>query len=191
MVLKNAPFPLCDLLMKWKQSLSQQKLPPPSLKKDFCFAPVCAAASEAALLFLPVHSYAFLSSYTQYMSLYISCSSGCREVSSVVLISCTSWACSVTSSRRSANFCSSLGKRKVSSGWLASRWSRSAWTMLSCNCSTTGTSTRPGRSLGAVGEDKIMKKENSNMSFSLLNYYSTTYYRPFTSTADNSSHKKS
>lgn len=36
-----------------------------------------------------------------------------------------------------------------------------------------------------------MKKENSNMSFSLLNYYSTTYYRPFTSTADNSSHKKS
>lgn len=32
------------------------------------------------------------------------------------------------------------------SGWLASRWSRSACTILSCSPSTKGTSTRPGRS---------------------------------------------
>lgn len=114
------------------------------------------------------------------MSLYISCRSGCSDVSSVFLISCTSCACSVTSSRRSASFCSSLGNRKLSSGWLASRWSPSTWTMLSCSCSTKGASTRPGRSEGKGNQG--CDKQGISVPHALFQYkevfLSTQYQLP-------------
>lgn len=129
---------------------------------------------------------------SQYMSLYISCRRGCSDVSSVVLISCTNCACSVTSSRRSASFCRSLGKRKVSSGWLASRWSRNAWTMPSCSCSTRGASTRPGRS--ESDKDNEWKKDDSLFVHLKASLGKKNLQSPITesvtSTADNSRHKK-